>query len=71
MATNWTWRTPVNTTYQMLRLWWAYLLDYLWDYILDSNWERIVTIVPWGDLPMNDWGSRTWVSTSWVWRTAI
>lgn len=64
----WTWRTPVTTTWDKIRLWWAYLQDYLWNYILTNNGDRIVVIIQWGDLPINTWWSRAWVSTSWTWR---
>lgn len=46
---NWIWRTPVNTTYQMLRLWWAYLMNNAWQYILTKSWSKIIVKVPWGD----------------------
>lgn len=69
--TNWNWRTTVTTTYQTLRLWWAYLTNSLGEYIVTSLWERIICIIPGGDLPINSFTSRTWVSTSWVWRTLI
>lgn len=70
--TNWTWRTPITTTWDKIRLWWAYLQDNNWDYILDSNSERIITIVVWWDLPINTWLwiTRPWPS-SWTWRPTI
>lgn len=58
MATTYTIRTIPTTSWDNARLWWAYLVDINWDYILTSNSERIVIIVPWGDLPITDWEIR-------------
>lgn len=59
MPTILTARTPVTTTYNLTRLWWAYLLDWNWDYILDSEGERIIVIVTGGQLPFIDYTART------------
>ena len=58
MPTILTARTPVTTTYNLTRLWWAYLLDWNWDYILDSEGERIIVIVAGGQLPITIYTAR-------------
>ena len=41
------------------------------EYILTANSEKIIVLVPGGDLPMNTWTSREIPTTSWSTRTVI
>lgn len=71
--TNWQPVTrPWPASWWLIRLWWAYLQDYLWNYILTNSGDRVIVIVPWGDLPINTWNQiiRPWAS-SWDWRPII
>ncbi len=52
-------RTIPSTSYSITRLWGAYLVNTLWEYILTMAWERIVVIVPWGDLPIISYQTKT------------
>jgi hypothetical protein len=57
MPTTWTQRTKPSSSWSWVRLWGAYLVNTLGEYILTNNSEKIIVIVPWGDLSVSAW---TW-----------
>lgn len=69
--TSYTTRPTVNTTYQVLRLWWAYLMNNLWQYILTKSWARIIVKVRWWSLNITSYNTRPVVNTSYNVRPII
>ena len=72
MPTPWTPITrPTNTPWTFARLGGAYLTNTLGEFITTMAWEKIIVIVPWGELSITSWNWRTSPTTAWTPRPTI
>lgn len=69
--TNYTTRPDITSSYNLTRLWGAYLVTSLGEYITTSAGERILVKTAWWTLPLDIYGTRDIINSSYTLRPSI